>query len=529
MPLKGRIKQITTTHSQSSCYLLEVELSGKPQGRAASESDLMPATGQTSPPSLEFTLCSEFINFLPQEVARHLLHSMTFKHFAKGERFIRQGEEGKNFYLILKGSCLVNFQKNNMLYEVARLAAGDIVGEMAVFIGVSRSAHVDAETDMDLLSMSRERFEALSREHPELNTFLSEIISHRLSTSKVIADRTIGKYIITEKIDHGGSGIVYKGVHSMLDIPVAIKMLKHDMAMHPDFIDIFRNEAKTIAQLNHPNIVKVYDIEELYRTVFITMEYLDGTSLKYMLKNTLEVPLSKILDIIVQICFGLDYAHKHGVIHQDINPQNIHIQSDGQVKIIDFGLACPPGSIDSNFLFPGTIYYISPEQIKGNPVDARTDIYSLGVTAYEMITGEKPFPGNDVGKLIHSHLEEDIPDTRSKFPDLPDALHNFLKRSMRKDPSARYQNIGEILDELLPVAAKLGVRVKPEYYRKQKVMGMFLMYDGEQQLALKSVLEQFNRDITETGATLRIAQFENFDLFASEPFPQSGKESKPEA
>lgn len=526
MPLKGRIKQITPTQSQSSCYLLEIELSGKPQGKITSESELTQATEQASPSTLKFILCSEFINSLPQEVVRHLLHSMTFKHFVKGERFIKQGEEGNNFYLILKGSCIVNFEKNNMLYEVAQLGAGDIVGEMAVFIGVSRSAHVDAETDMDLLSMNRERFEALSREYPELNTFLSEIIAHRLSTSKVIADRTIGKYIITEKIDHGGSGIVYKGVHSILNVPVAIKMLKHDMAMHQDFIDIFRNEAKTIAQLNHPNIVKVYDIEELYRTIFITMEYLDGTSLKYILKNTPRMPLSKILDIIVQICFGLEYAHKHGVIHQDINPQNILIQSDGQVKIIDFGLACPPGSIDSNFLFPGTIYYISPEQIRGDPVDARTDIYSLGVTAYEMITGEKPFPGNDIGKLIHSHMEEDIPDTRSNFPALPDALHNFLMRTMQKDPSARYQNIAEILDELLPLAAKLGVRIKPGYYRQQKVMGMFLIYDGEQQLALKSVLEQFNRDITETGATLRIAQFENFDLFASESFPHLSSDRK---
>ena len=314
----------------------------------------------------------------------------------------------------------------------------------------------------------------------------------------------------------------------MLNVPVAIKMLKHDMAMHQDFIDVFRNEAKTIAQLNHPNIVKVYDIEELYRTVFITMEYLDGTSLKYILKNAPRMPLSKIMNILVQICFGLDYAHKHGVIHQDINPQNILIQSDGQVKIIDFGLACPPGSIDSNFLFPGTIYYISPEQIRGDPVDARTDIYSLGITAYEMITGEKPFTGNDVGKLIHSHLKEDIPDTRLRFPTLPDSLHNFMMRSVRKDPSARYQNIGEILEELLPLAAKLGARVRSGYYRQQKVMGMFLIYDGEQQLALKSVLERFNRDITETGAILRIAQFENFNLSASEPFIKSGNEPESE-
>ena len=524
MPVRGRIKRIRPSQSQSSCFLLEIELSKRARRRTASESEPIPARSYLS--GLKFTLCSEFINALPEGVAQTLLKNMTFIHFSKGERFIRQGEEGNDFYLILKGSCLVNFEKDDMLYKVARLAPGDIVGEMAVFIGVRRSAHVDAETAMDLLSMGRERFEALSRKYPELNTFLSEMIARRLSTSKVIADRTIGKYVITEKIDHGGSGIVYRGVHSTLNMPVAIKMLKHDMALHQDFIDIFRNEARTIAQLNHPNIVKVYDIEELYRTVFITMEYLEGTSLKYILKNTPVIPLPKILDVIVQICFGLHYAHKHGVIHQDINPGNILVQADGRVKIIDFGLACPPGSIDTNFLFPGTVCYISPEQIRGDPVDERTDIYSLGVTAYEMITGGAPFTGSDASTLIRCHLNEAAPDTRPKFPALPDALHNFLARAMQKDPAARYQNIGEILNELLPLAAELGVKVKPEYYRQQKVMGMFLMYDGEQQLAMKDILEKFNRDVTESGATLRVAHFENLDLFTPESFPPLGSDRK---
>jgi serine/threonine protein kinase len=306
--------------------------------------------------------------------------------------------------------------------------------------------------------MSRERFETLSREYPEFRNFLSEIITQRLSNSRVIADRKIGKYIITEKIDHGGFGIIYKGIHSMLDMPVAVKMLKHDMAMDPDFIEIFRNEAKTIAQLSHPNIIKVYDIEELYKTVFIIMEYLDGMPLNYVIKNTPHLPLSKILDITVSICYGLEYAHKHGVVHQDINPRNIFVESEGQVKVIDFGLACPPGSIDCNFLFPGTIAYISPEQVKGEPVDNRTDIYSLGITVYEMITSETPFPVDDVKKIFNMHLYEDIPDPRPKLPDLPDEIYNFLLKAMRKDPSARYQNVSEILSDLIPLQEKFKFR-----------------------------------------------------------------------
>lgn len=458
MSLKGNIKQITPSHSQSPCYLLEIELSKENLDEMASEYQSKQATEQESPSILKFSLCSELINTMPQDAAYDFLHTMTFEHFKKGERFIKQGEEGNHFYLILKGSCIVNLEENNMMYKVAELGAGDIVGEMAVFIGDCRTAHVDAETDMDLLSMSREQFETLSRTYRQFRNFLSEIITQRLSTSKVIADRKIGKYIINEKIDHGGSGIIYKGIHSVLNMPVAVKMLKHDMAMHPDFIEIFRNEAKTIAQLNHSNIVKVYDIEELYQTVFIIMEYLVGVPLRYILKNTPELSLSKILDIIIPVCFGLEYAHKHSIIHQDINPQNIFVQSDGQVKIIDFGLACPPGCIDCNFLFPGTISYISPEQIMGNPVDGRTDIYSLGITVYEMITGKTPFPGDDIRKVINMHLHEDIPDPRSIIPDLPDEMYNFLMKATRKDPSARYQNISEILGELLPLEEKFRFR-----------------------------------------------------------------------
>ena len=495
MSLEGNIKRITPSHTQTSCYELEIELT-KTEGE--------------SPYYLEFTLCSELVNALPRKVTYYFLRNMTFKQFKKGERFIKQGEEGNYFYLILKGSCVVHLEKNNILHEVARIKAGDIVGEIAVFIGERHSAHVDAETDMDVLSMRREQFEVLSREYPEVKDFLSEVITHRLSTSKVISDRKIGKYMITEIINQGGSSIIFKGTHTMLNIPVAIKMLKHDIAMDPDFRESFRKEAKIIAQLNHPNIVKVYDIEELYQTIFIIMEYLDGTSLKYMLKNTPKLPLPKALDISIQVCFGLEYAHKHGIIHQDINPQNIFIQSDGIVKIIDFGLACPPGCIDTNLLFPGTIHYISPEQIKGEPINERTDIYSLGITVYEMITGEKPFQGDDLRTLINLHLYKDIPDTSSNFTDLPDKLRTFLKKTTRKEPSARYQNVSEVLKELTPLAEKFGIDVQPRYCKQNKMIGMFLVYQDEQQLTVKRFIEEFNKNISETGATLRITQFEDF-------------------
>ena len=449
----GKIKKIAPSHFQSGCYLLEIELA---QENPYTMPSLFSSGSSTEPESqstLQFHFCSGLIDALPQEVAYKFLQGMTFSHIKKGVRIITQGEKGNRFYLILKGSCIVIQEKNDMLLEIDRRGPGDIVGEMALFGEELRSAHVYAETETDLLSMEGEQFETLSQEDPDLRNFLSEVIAHRLSSSKVTDERTIDKYVITERIANGGSGLIFKGSHTLLNIPVAIKMLKHELAMNQDLLEAFRNEANIIFRLNHPNIIKVYDIEELYQTVFIIMEYLDGVPLKHLLKS-MKLSLSKKVDFILQICFGLEYAHKKGIIHQDINPQNIFILSDGQVKIFDFGLACFRGCVDTNFLFPGTLSYISPEQIRGKSVDERTDIYSLGITVYEMITGRVPFAGDDMGTLINAHLQEDIPDFHSTIHDIPEQLHTFVRKATQKEPSVRYQNISEILEELMPLAEK---------------------------------------------------------------------------
>lgn len=509
MTSEGKIKKISPSGSQSACYFLEIDAPLNVLSGEGSESATETTTGQKKSYGLEITLCSELINALSREIIQELLKNMEFHRIRKGERFIRQGGEADQFYLILKGSCIVRLEKDNMIFTIAHLGPGDLAGEMAVFTGEKRGASVEAETDMDVLSMSREHFEILSREYPEFKGYLSEIVTHRLSTSKIMAEKTIGKYIITEKIGDGGSSIIYKGTHSILKLPVAIKMLKHEIAMDPDFIKIFFNEAKIIAQLNHTQVVRVYDIEELYRTVFIVMEYLEGVTLRQMIDTTKIIPLAKTLEIVLQVCYGLEYAHRYGIIHQDINPRNIFVQPDSGVKIIDFGLAVRTGSVDENFLFPGTIYYISPEQLKGDPVDERTDIYSLGVTIYEMLTGTLPISGDDMKTLVNWHLNEDIHDTHALWPDLPDEMHTFFMRSMRKDPSERFRNVSEIIGLMKPLSEKYGVHIEPHFYMQQKMIGMFLVYREEQQLNLKRLIEDFNRNVSEAGAVLKITPFED--------------------
>jgi serine/threonine protein kinase len=279
------------------------------------------------------------------------------------------------------------------------------------------------------------------------------------------------------------------------------------MAMDSEFLEKFWHEAKTIARLNHPNIVKVYDIEELYRTVFIIMEFLEGFSLKYRLINMPKLSLPGMLDIILQVCSGLEYAHKQGIIHQDIKPGNIFLQPDGQARIVDFGLACPQGNID--FDMPGTPFYMSPEQIQGEPVDERTDIYSLGIMVHELLTGKRPFPEDNLGKLLDLHVKEDTPDPRILIPDLPEELHAVIMKSIRKDPANRFNNVSEIIALLQPLAEKTGLKYGSEVRKREKMTGLFLFYRDEHQLDLNRLLDKLNNDVHEIGAVLRVVHVED--------------------
>jgi serine/threonine protein kinase len=455
------------------------------------------------PSDLEFLINTPLLKVIPMEAKCPLLNFMTPRRVPTGARFITQGDKGDTFYIIQEGTCVVNVEKNGTKHWLARLRGGDIVGEIALLTGEPRTANVDAETDMILWSLTREQFDSICSKYPDLMDFLTELVTHRFSTEKVTANRTVGKYLINELIGRGGWSLVYKGIHTSLNMPVAIKMLKHDMAMNAEFAEKFQNEARVVALLNHDNIVKVYDIEELYRTVFIIMEYLEGVPLDRILDATPRLPTFKVLDVLLQVCNGLSYAHEQGIVHQDIKPGNVFIQSDGRAKIVDFGLSCPPGTVDCGL--PGTVYYMSPEQIQGKSIDERTDIYSLGIMAYEMTTGQRPYPEDDLSKLMELHVIEDIPDPRILVPDLPDELHYFIKRATRRDPAARFKSTWEIIRDLQPFADKIGVERRSQMGHRRKMMSLFLFYQEDQQLFLNRLVENFNSEVNKMGVELKIA------------------------
>jgi serine/threonine protein kinase len=249
----------------------------------------------------------------------------------------------------------------------------------------------------------------------------------------------------------------------------------------------------------------VYDIEELYRTIFIIMEYLQGLPLDYILGKMEKLPASRVVDILLQVCAGLDYAHKQGIVHQDIKPPNLFVQPNDQVKIVDFGLACSPGDADSSLR--GTIFYAPPELIEGDSVNEQTDIYCLGITAFEMITGQRPFPEDDINEMINMRLSEDIPDPRTFVPDLPEELCGFVIRSTQRDPNARYKSVSEAIHDLRPLVKKLGVKREPRLEEQRKMMSLFLFYPNHQELLLKRLVEGFSDELNKLGAELRTTEF----------------------
>lgn len=448
---------------------------------------------------------TKFLSFISKDRKIPALKYTTYKVVKSGERLVTQGEVGDTAYIIQRGSCLVIVEKDGVMHPVDHYGEGDIIGGMGILTGEPHLSHVEAETDMELWALTKEDFERISQKDPTFLQFLTEFVANRLDSRRPTAYRTIGKYVAKNIIGRGGFSIVYKGIHSALNMPVAIKMLRHNLALNDDFLDGFLHEATTIAGMNHENIVRIYDIEERFRTVFIIMELLEGERLLDLLQRLKAIPFPLAVNILLQASHALDYAHKLGVIHRDVTADNIFLLRGNRVKVMDFGLACAVGTEDVNL--SGTAAYMSPEQIEGEPVDARTDIYGLGIVTYEMVTGMMPFRGESIQAVFNRQLSHDIPDPAKIVPDLPKELRHFILKASRRDPNRRYQNMGEVLKALGPLGRRMGLTSGPELPEKPKMTSLVLLYRDEHQQALTQLMEKFGKEAKELGIILKISDF----------------------
>ncbi len=280
----------------------------------------------------------------------------------------------------------------------------------------------------------------------------------------------LSHYRILEQIGQGGMGVVYKALDLHLDRFVAVKTLPKEKVADSERRQRFIQEAKSASALNHPNIVTIYDIDEANGNYFIAMEYIQGKTLHELIRNK-ELPLEKSLDYGIQIADALTKAHSAGIVHRDIKPSNVMITSDHHAKVLDFGLAKlaewpeetpTPGQDDRTPSLAklteegavlGTLSYMSPEQARGRPVDHRTDIFSLGVMLYQMVSGELPFRGPHTAAILDKLLYSPTPSIRSSDPSYPDSLERTISRAMAKDPRDRYQSMQEMASDLRAVAS----------------------------------------------------------------------------
>lgn len=259
-----------------------------------------------------------------------------------------------------------------------------------------------------------------------------------------------GRYKLIEKIGEGGMARVYRAWDSLLNRAVAVKVLKEQMTGDSAFVKRFRREAQAAAGLSHPNIVNVYDVGEEQGVHFIVMEYLDGKNLKEHIRGKEKLTAAEAVSIAIRIAEALEEAHAAGVIHRDIKPQNIIFLNNGQVKVADFGIAIAADgtTLTCSDKIIGSVHYFSPEQARGSLAGKRSDLYSLGVILYEMITGRVPFKGESPVSVAMKHIQEPVAAPSRFADDLPAPLERIILKAMQKDPARRYLSASELLEDL---------------------------------------------------------------------------------
>jgi serine/threonine protein kinase len=319
----------------------------------------------------------------------------------------------------------------------------------------------------------------------------------------ISAPQQIGRYEILEELGRGAMGVVFKGRDPFIGRLVAVKTITTRIADNPELLERFRREAQAAGGLQHPNIVTIYEMSEFEGTPFIAMEYLEGASLEKTIAEQARLPLVHKLGYLVQACRALDYAHRRGVIHRDVKPANIMVTSEGVVKVVDFGIAriVDTAKTQTGILL-GTLSYMSPEQVRGQHADERSDVWALGVVMYELLSYRRPFEGENHAALLMCILQQDPKALREIVPECPLELENVVHRALRKEEALRYPTMEALLVDLEPIWTSL----QKEAVQKLVSHGRELMEGGKLEEASEVLRKSLSIDTGNSTAKLLFDQ-----------------------
>ena len=298
------------------------------------------------------------------------------------------------------------------------------------------------------------------------------------------------RYEIIRSIGEGGMANVYLARDIILERNVAIKILRGDLAGDEKFVRRFQREALSASSLSHPNIVEMYDVGEDNGTYYIVMEYVEGMTLKQLIKKRGSLSLSEAIDIMLQITDGIKEAHDSYIIHRDLKPQNILIKENGEVKITDFGIAMALNStqLTQTNSVMGSVHYLPPEQASGKGATIKSDIYSMGILFYELLTGKLPFKGDNAVEIALKHMKNDIPSVREINDSIPQSVENIILKATAKNPKNRYESAAEMHDDLLTC-------LNEDRLNEKKYVFMYPEHDGDLENK-KPVLLEDNKEET---------------------------------